>query len=223
MCFSASASFAASGALAASSYAISRIPKRKSEIPVTLIPAIFAAHQFIEGILWLNHLGLCPELYKSGGIYAYSLIAYTLWPIYIPFAVYKLETDKLRRAVILLCQAMGVYVSITSLISIFGNPVDVTILGQSLSYSIRTPEFIMAPYFISVSLPFLISNEKKLVLFGGGLTLSCILAAVMASSSTFPSVWCFYAAVLSAGLYLYFKTAEKSEQPVIHEVSYGSR
>jgi hypothetical protein len=222
MCFSASASFTASGALAASSYAISRLPKKESEKTLSFIPLIFAAHQFIEGVLWLNHAGLCPDQYKEGSIYGYTFIAYALWPIYVPFAIYKLETKKVRRVIILLCQAIGFYVSVTSLLSILHNPVGVSIVDRGFSYSIQTPDWIMAPYFISVSIPFLISSEKKLVLFGAGLTISCIAAALMTSSSHFPSVWCFYAAVLSASLYLYFKTSVNMKRQTIHRVSLGS-
>ena len=92
MCFSAEASFAASGVLAASSVAISRIPKERSSVPLSTFPAIFAAHQFIEGILWLNHDGVLPDACKTGAVYAYVLIAYVLWPIFVPFAVYLTET-----------------------------------------------------------------------------------------------------------------------------------
>ena len=223
MCFSASASFTASGVLAASGYAISKLPKEEDEKFLSLIPWVFSAHQFIEGVLWLNHVGLCSDQYKSGAVYAYSFIAYILWPIYIPFTVYKLEDQTYRRWMILLCQVIGLYVSLSCLVTILRNPVGVRIVDQSLSYSISVPNLIMAPYFISVSIPFLLSSKRKLVLFGGGLTLSCIAAGLMASSSTFPSVWCFYAAVLSGSLYLYFKTSRDIHQQAIHEVSWGSR
>jgi hypothetical protein len=223
MCFSASASFAASGTLAASGYAISRLPKKECEKTLSFIPLIFAAHQFIEGVIWLNHAGLCPDQYREGAVYGYTFIAYALWPVYVPFAVYKLETNMLRRAIILLCQAIGFYVSVTYLLSILQNPVGVSIVDRGFSYSIQTPDLVMAPYFISVSIPFLISSEKKLVLFGVGLTISCIAAALMASSSHFPSVWCFYAAVLSASLYLYFRTSVNVKRQIIQRVSWGSR
>lgn len=223
MCFSASASFAASGALAASGYAISRLPKKECEKTLSFIPLIFAAHQFIEGVLWLNHAGLCPDQYKEGAIYSYTFIAYALWPVYIPFAIYKLESDKVRRAIILVCQAIGFYVGITALFSILQNPVGLSIVDRGFFYSIQTPDLIMAPYFISVSIPFLISSKKKLVLFGVGLTLSCIAAALMASSSHFPSVWCFYAALLSVSLYLYFRTSVNVNRQTIQRVSWGSR
>ncbi len=107
MCFSASASFAASGALAVSSYAISRIPKRQSEKPLSLFPSIFAVHQSIEGILWLNHNGVFSDQYKVGAVYGYIFIAFALWPAYVPFAAYRIESGKIRRKLILLCQING--------------------------------------------------------------------------------------------------------------------
>jgi hypothetical protein len=211
MCFSASASLAASGALAASSYAISRIPKHRSEKALSLIPAIFSVHQFIEGMLWLNHNGVIPDDYKVGAVYGYVFIAYALWPAYVPFAAYRIESERMRRRIILLCLWIGLYVGLTSLIGIFRYSVDVTVVGRSFCYAIQTPEMILAPYLISVSVPFLVSSDRKLVLFGGALCLSCAAAAYLAISMTFASVWCFFAAFLSGSLYLYFRTSSNAE------------
>ena len=210
MCFSAEASFAASGVLAASGIAISRIPKEKSEIPLSVCPIIFAAHQFIEGILWLHHSGTLSDEYRSGAVYGFVLIALVLWPIYVPFAAYKAETGKIRRRIIFACQLIGLYVGITFLINIFNHSVDVSVVGHSFSYDVETPDNFLLPYVISVSIPFLVSSKKGLRRFGIALTLSCAVAIYVASSSTFPSVWCFYAALLSIGLYGYFRSSSKA-------------
>ena len=209
MCFSAEASFAASGALAASGIAISRMPKEKSETPLALFPVIFAVHQFIEGILWLNHTGVLPDDYKSGAVYGFVFIAFLLWPIFVPFSAYMIETGKTRRRIILLCQLIGLYVGLTFLISNVNNPIDASVVGHSFSYKIDAPYDLLIPYFIAVSIPFLISSKKGLVCFGGALTLSYAVALVMASSTTFPSVWCFFAAILSIFLYLHFRYAAR--------------
>jgi hypothetical protein len=37
------------------------------------------------------------------------------------------------------------------------------------------------------------------------ITVSCITAALVASATSLPSVWCFFAAMLSFGLYLHFR------------------
>ena len=207
MCFSAEASFAASGVLAASSVAISRIPKEKASVPLSTFPAIFAAHQFIEGILWLNHDGVLPDAYKTGAVYVYVLIAYVLWPVFVPFAVYLIETERRRRLIMLLCQAVGLGVGLWLLLANLGVPLDVSADCCSLSYDVNAPDLLIVPYLLAVSIPFLVSSQRGMRLFGLALTVSCAAAAVLASAATFPSVWCFFAAVLSAGLYLYFHVA----------------
>ena len=210
MCFSAEASFAASGVLAVSSIAISRIPKEKASIPLSLFPAVFATHQFIEGIVWLNHDGVLPEALKTGAVYAYALIAFVLWPIFVPFSACLLETGRRRRIIILICQAIGLWVGSALLLSFVRDPVQVSVDCCSLSYHVNAPDLLIAPYLIAVSIPFLASSRKGLALFGMAITVSCAAAAVAASATTFPSVWCFFAAVLSAGLYLYFRTAART-------------
>jgi len=205
MCFSAEASFAASGVLVASSVAISRIPKERASVPLSLFPAVFAAHQLTEGILWLHHDGVLPDAYKAGALYVYVLIAYVLWPILVPFAAYSIESERRRRAIMLFCQATGLGVGGALLVGNMGVPIDVTVNCCSLSYRVNAPDLLIVPYLFAVSVPFLASSRRGLVLFGVAVTVSCAAAALV-SAATFPSVWCFFAAMLSGGLYLHFRT-----------------
>jgi hypothetical protein len=213
MCFSAEASFAASGLLAASSVAIWQIPKDRASIPLSLFPAIFASHQFIEGILWLNQDGVLPETYQSVAVHAYALIAFVLWPILVPLAAYLLEAERRRRILILICQAIGLGVGLSLLLSFVRTPVQVSATCCSLAYRVDAPELLTAPYLIAVSIPFLASSRKSLVLFGLGIAVSSAVAAVTTSAITFPSVWCFFAAILSAGLYFHFRTEARAADP----------
>jgi hypothetical protein len=206
MCFSAEASFAANGVLAASSVAISRLPKEKAGVPLSLFPAVFAAHQFIEGVIWLNQDGVLPDAYKLAAVYAYVLIAFVLWPAFVPFSAYLLETDRRRRSIILCCQAVGLRLLLASL----RDPVEVSADCCSLYYRVDAPDLLTAPCLVAVAIPFLASSRLSLVLFGLGITLSCATAAVAASAAAFPSVWCFFAAVLSAGPYLHFRAAARA-------------
>lgn len=210
MCFSAEASFAASGALAASSIAIAQTPKEKASIPLSLFPAVFATHQFIEGIVWLNHDGVLPDAFRSGAVYAYALVAFVLWPILVPFSAYLLETERRRRIIILICQAIGLWIGVTLLVSFVRDPVQVSVDCCSLSYQVNAPDLLIAPYLVAVSIPFLASSRKGLVLFGVAITVSCAAAAIAASATTFPSVWCFFAAILSGGLYVYFRATARA-------------
>ena len=205
MCFSATASFVASGALVASGVAITRIPKPKSTIPLSMFPAIFAALQFIEGLLWLNHRGFLADDYRSVAVYAFMLIAFVLWPIFVPFSVYVLESGRIRRVIILLCQCTGMYVGLTNLVNIIRGPVNASVVGHSFAYAINTTDILFYLYLISVFIPFLVSSNKRLVILGVALAALFVTARFIASTATFPSVWCFYAAILSLFLYLFFR------------------
>jgi hypothetical protein len=209
MCYSAEASFAASGVLAASSIVINRLPKEKASIPLSLFPAVFATHQFIEGMVWLSHDGVLPDAFQSGAVYAYTLIAFVLWPIFVPFSVCLMENRARRRILILICQAIGLWVGLALLLSFVRHPPTVSVDCCSLAYRVNAPAYLIAPYLVAVLVPFLASSRRKLVLFGMALAVSCAAAAFAASVATFPSVWCFFAAILSGGLYFHFRVAQR--------------
>ena len=210
MCYSAPASLAASGVLAVSGIATLRINKKKSEVPLSLFPLIFAVHQLTEGLLWLNHTGVVPDTYKPGLVYAFVLIAFVFWPIYVPFSAYMTETGRMRRKIIIFCQLIGIYIGITFLVSIIRNTPDATFLEHSISYGVHGPPKSLAPYMIAVTIPFLIATDKKLLLFGIALLIACGTAVYTACSGTFPSVWCFYAAILSLIIYLRLRYQAKA-------------
>jgi len=137
MCYSAEASFVASGVLAATSVAISRLSRDKNSFPISAIPAIFAVHQFIEGTIWLNQGKFPPPAYQAGAVFAYVLIAYVFWPLFIPFAAYRMEAVKKRRIVMLLCQVIGLGTGLAYLLSILHSRVAVSATACSLSYNIQ--------------------------------------------------------------------------------------
>lgn len=214
MCYSASASFIASGVLTTSGIAIARTPKENNKIPLSLFPIIFAVHQLIEGILWLTATGVLPGGCKTGAVYGYASIAFVLWPVYVPFSVFMIETGRLRRWIIMLCQIIGLYVGGIYVLSMLQNPVDAVVMERSIAYTIKSPYTLTPLYLSAVSIPFLISSDKKLIYFGFALTISCAAAMVVANSYTFPSVWCFFAAILSFGLLLYFKSSTQERDIV---------
>ena len=210
MCYSAPASLVASGVLAVSGVAILRMPKKKSEVPLSLFPIIFAVHQLTEGLLWLNHTGVVPDAYKQGLIYAFVLIAFVFWPIYVPFSAYLTETGRMRRKIIIFCQLVGIYIGITFLVSIIRNTPDATFLEHSISYGVHGPPKSLAPYMIAVTIPFLIATDKSLLILGIAMLIAYATAAYTACSGTFPSVWCFYASILSLIIYLRFRYQAKA-------------
>ena len=209
MCFSATASFVTSGALVVGGVATARIPKPKSAIPLAIVPFIFAIHQFIEGLLWLIHGGFIADNYKSVVVYAFVLIAFVFWPIFAPFSVYLLEPARIRRRIIMLCRFTGIFVGLTNLVIIIRDPVNASVVVRSFAYSVNTPDIVFAFYLFSVFIPFLVSSNKRLVIWGVALAVSSAVSGFISSTGTLPSVWCFSAAILVLFLYLFFRYPAK--------------
>ncbi|MBI2415948.1 MAG: hypothetical protein HYV33_04815 [Candidatus Kerfeldbacteria bacterium] len=84
MCFSATASFVTSGALAITGSAtLAKKPTRQLRW-LAVIPLLFALQQTIEGLQWLAPK---PSVLSTVLGYAFLLFAFLLWPSYLPLAV----------------------------------------------------------------------------------------------------------------------------------------
>lgn len=213
MCYSAEASFIAGGVLAATSISIARIPKDKGSLPLSIIPAVFAAHQLVEGVVWLTQGQIESVTLESAAVLLYVLIAYIFWPIFIPYSSYRMEPDHRRRWLILICQVVGIAVGLNYLLGMLQSPVGVSVETCNLSYRVGYLWNIGPAYIVAVSIPFLVSSHRGLVLFGMAVVGSAATALYLSSQPGFPSVWCFFAAILSGGLYAYFKAEQRAEVP----------
>jgi hypothetical protein len=91
MCFSANASFAASGALAVIGIATLRETKTARERFLAAMPLFFSVQQAIEGFEWLAR---APSALQTDLAYAFLAIAVAFWPVYIPAVVYLVEAEK---------------------------------------------------------------------------------------------------------------------------------
>jgi cytochrome bd-type quinol oxidase subunit 2 len=222
MCFSAPVSFAASGLIGATGIATYRIAKGKHEIPFASIPLIFALHQFLEGIMWSATPGSTLRIFT---LYFYLMIAVVLWPIATPIFVYFLEKKKnqIRKKILAVLIVIGSLVSLISFISILGSPVSVSVVGNSLSYTMGQydiPQFFITilqiAYAATVLGSMMISGYKFVNVFGLMMTISFIITYVFLYNVYF-SVWCFFTAILSGSIYYFFKAKHAKEKMKINE------
>ena len=205
MCFSAPASFFAAAALAAAGTATLRIISRPSEIPFAAIPLLFGLQQLIEGLIWLSFRDASP-LPNPPLTFIYSLFSHVLWPMYVPFAVRLLEPELWRRRALLATGVAGITVGLYLLYFLAQFPVTSRVLGQHIVY--ESPHFyigaVMALYLIATCLSSMLASHRLIRLFGA-LSLGTFLAAYAIHAATLVSVWCFFAALLSFIIYLYFR------------------
>lgn len=206
MCFSATASFTASAALGVTGIATLSKIKNIREAPLASIPLIFAAQQFIEGLLWLTLAG--TGTYALPLTYLYQFFALFWWPIFIPLTVYLLENQSWRKKIITLFFLFGIIVGISQYATFLRGPISGQIVNRCISYNTdSTLPLSSLPFIVLYGLATvgacLISSKKIIKIFGimGGIF---ALFAWHVYAVNFSSVWCFFAAILSIIIYLHF-------------------
>lgn len=203
MCFSVTASFVAGGVLSATGVITIKQAKAKSDLPLASIPLFFGIQQTIEGVIWLSFDS--PHL-NTVMTYAYSIFSHVFWPIFVPLAVLLIETNPLRKKILLICSLVGFSVGIYFLYFIVTAPVTSQIMNRSIAYDSPHPYpfLMMALYLFAICGSCLFSSHKIINILGVVLSIS-FLVAVWFFYATFFSVWCFFAAILSFIVYLYFR------------------
>ena len=210
MCFSAEASFISSGILAIGGFETIRQVRNPRHRPFAFFPLIFAAHQFIEGCLWLSKTTDFPPPFVEFLSHAFPFIAYVIWPTLVPYAVARFEDDPSRQRLLLSCRSVGAGLSIFYLYYIAKGPVTVVFVNQSIHYEFYFSYWILSQwlYGFSIIAATLLSSHKIVTLFGIGLILAYNIAKQFYLAS-YPSVFCHLAAWLSLIIFL--------------EIRYGAR
>jgi hypothetical protein len=204
MCFSATASFSAGTILLGLGALTLKSATHRREWPFAAIPLLFAIQQLSEGVIWLTFSAETPLL-NTMMTHLYSFFSHVLWPIYVPVAVLLIEPPGRRRQVLLAFVAAGLAVGVYLLYFLVAFPVVSRPTGQHIEYV--SPHFfaIMAItlYLMSTTLSPIVSTHRTVKVFGV-LALLSFGAAYFFYTTWFISVWCFFAALLSAVVYLHF-------------------
>lgn len=207
MCFSPIASFGASGGLAYVGVKTLQKTTEKREILYASIPFLFAIQQFFEGLVWVFPTS---GLLTTVATYYFMVFAFFLWPALLPFSVYLLEDGEVRRKILLSISILGLLVGIILLFFIAQYPVSAEIVNHSILYNISGEhnKLFIYLYLIAVCLSCLISSHRMVMIFGIALVLS-FLVSLYFFLTTYISVWCFFAAVLSILVYLHFRWKDR--------------
>lgn len=207
MCFSAPVSFAAGGTLIAAGL----YTRAKGEIPkqyrmLTHMITLFGIHQVAEGVVWLGLRGHAPEYLKDAAAYLYMIIANTLWPVYVPLAIVCFEKAHLYRAALAAVFVTGLGVSALLTAAMLNSPLTAEIACCRFGYGHIDYDFF-APflfaelpyiYLFTVVAPFFLTSRNAIRFMVGPAFLICFpVAKFLSDMRTFPSVWCFLAALIS--------------------------
>lgn len=210
MCFSASASISATALLAGVGVIAVRKANKPSELPYAAIPFLFAFQQGTEGLLWLG-FGWGTNTLNFFLTQLYSFFSHVLWPIYIPLAVWMLEPQGPRRRAMGVVSAAGILVGGYLLYTLFAYPLHAHPVGGHIEY--ESPHFyiaiVMIFYLTATTLSLILSSHGTVKCFGA-LALISAAAAYFFYQRWYISVWCFFAALVSLTVYLYFALPRRS-------------
>lgn len=212
MCFSASASFVSSAILLVGGGLALKQVKTPSQKAFALIPLIFSIQQFSEGLIWLTE-GQSESIWQQTLVYVFLFFAQILWPFWVPFSMWRIETNPARKKLLKIFLFFGIGESLFLGYGVFFHNVDMQITEHHIRYivSFRAtyPEYMSVFYLIPTILPFIFSSVKRIYLM---YVLTCASAIVtyILFKDYFISIWCFFAALISFSIvYILNKTNSK--------------
>ncbi len=206
MCFSAEASFIVGSVLLVTGAATVQKVAHKKDLPLALIPLIFAAQQLVEGFLWLaltnDSASQSPHYWLSN---IYGIFVGIIWPLFAPFAIYCTETSHLRRKIIASIGVAGFALAIYTIIGIAAQPITAEIVHHSIRYEhdVKGHQIVIVLYLLATCVPFIFTSYKHLYVTGFVIT-GGFFVSYFTFQQTFASVWCFFAAIASSLIYFHF-------------------
>lgn len=199
MCFSATASFVASGILGVMGAIAYKQVKAKNQLLFALIPSLFAIQQAAEGFVWLSFSHAALEPWRSFFMYIFLLFAFIIWPVWIPLSMYYLEPVN-RSKLIGLLAILGAVVSSYLAAGMISNEVVVTVfdchIRYFLPYAIYNIYISSLLYGCVTIIPFFLSRIRYMPIFGL-IGLLSYAVSYWFYYYVFISVWCFFCAILS--------------------------
>ena len=222
MCFSASASFTAGAVLSVIGVVTIRKAQAPSQRPFAAIPLIFAIQQISEGFLWMALSNRGFEHLQQFTMYTFLFFAQVVWPFWVPFATLKFEERSERRKILIVLTAIGTIVSVYLGYCLVMYNVSATIEGLHISYLQDYPiqlGLTSAVFYLAATLaPAFFSSARYMWLLGAVIFVSYLITTIFYNDYVV-SVWCFFASVISIGVFAVVigqrKTGEQSPTTTI--------
>jgi hypothetical protein len=216
MCFSATASFSASGILLfAGAASLSRVTER-SQILLASTPIIFSIQQMSEGFLWLTFGHAEALKYQQMLTYVFVTFGQVLWPVWVPLANLLIEKDMIRRKILFVLLGLGSIISSYLLYLTFINRIGVKVEDHHIFYAFNftgsLAENFSLTYLFPTVFSHFVSSHKKIHVLGVLTFLAFIISKVYYTYFVF-SIWCFFASILSAWIFIVMRSMNKEERP----------
>jgi hypothetical protein len=209
MCFSSQASFVAGVTLImiglTSVHRVYKVHKLQL-LPLALTPLLFGIQQLLEGALWLGLLASPRnETLYAIGLHGFIWFSMFWWPCWLPFALARAETDKLRQRVMYALSFAGLLLG-TYLV---WPPYAAELVHNHIAYTTSHPSMVaFLGYLITGIVPFFISSLPFMWVLGI-LGYVSLLATLLVYFVWTTSIWCFFVAMISTSTYILLRRFTK--------------
>lgn len=206
MCFSATASFVASGVIGSIGVATLRHVRERRTLLFATLPILFAAHQFTEGWIWLGLEGRIDKLAFDHFTFLFMLYAYCGLPLLMPTAVALMEPPGWRRGVIPGLIGIGALACSWNFSGIVFFPTRCVIVQNSVAYhNMMTGNIWSSCLYVLAACGAPLLSSHRTVRWYGVVNVAALATTEIVRQHAFASVWCFYAAIMSAVIYWQFR------------------
>lgn len=205
MCYSATVSFTVGAVLGGVGIATLASVRQKKEILLATIPLFFACQQITEGWIWVNANQWHNMELNNILSQIFLFFAFLIWPILLPANSFLIEQKPVRKKIFSLLFIAGLYVAIFHYFDMITPPPQsaAKIIGHSIYYDVHVSIFWRCVYFVLTCFPLLFSSFWSLRVFGITATIAVTFTLLM-KRFHYISIWCFWSALLSVLIYLYF-------------------
>lgn len=212
MCFSPTADFAAAAALTPIAAATLRAAPSRRHLAIAALPAIFAAHQFIEGFVWLGAQHSVSRGTFETAVHLYLIVAQVLLPVFVPVAVMLTEPQRSRRWLMAVTLAIGAASATRFGWIIFAHEVGARPLRHVMVYDtdVNIGTWATITYIVATCGSMLLSSRRYVLALGVANLIGLALAAAVRYEAV-TSVWCVYAAFVSVLIWLHLR----QERPAV--------
>jgi hypothetical protein len=183
---------------------------RGEYLAVAALPLLLGLHQIDETFVWWGLQGNVSAEVGRVAMWIYLVVALVVLPILVPVLMLLLETSPRRRMRIVPFLVLGAGVSAVLLEAMLVGHPSARLGSYHLAYTIglRHGILVIGLYIVATCGPLFASGRRAIVWFGvANLTAVIVLALLCASG--FTSLWCFYAALVSAAIALHLRYSKR--------------
>lgn len=190
---------------------------RSGYLVIAALPLLLGAHQVDESFVWWGLQGVVPRGVGTVAMWIYLVIALVVLPVLAPLLVLGFEPPGRRRWRIVPFVVVGIVASAILIESMLVGHPRAQLGTYHLAYSIGLQHgiAIIGLYILATCGALLASGSRDVVWFGV-LNLIAVVVLARLCADGFTSLWCAYAAVLSAAIALKLRTSASRTQAERH-------